>query len=87
MTVLIGQSKRTEVHFIALKAVIELGEVDLENSPVLCETMFTDAGGDGWGAEDMAEDAVVEFVPVLIDLAEQHSMACPATPESQSQPP
>ena len=56
--------KRTEVHFIALKAVIELGEVDLEHSPVLCERMFTDAGGDGWGAEDMAEDAVVGFVPV-----------------------
>jgi hypothetical protein len=35
--------------------------------------MFTDAESDGWGVEDIAEDAVVEFLPVLIDLIEQHS--------------
>ena len=35
--------------------------------------MFTDTESNGWGVEDMAEDAVVEFLPVLIDLIEQHS--------------
>jgi hypothetical protein len=34
--------------------------------------MFTDAESDGWGVEDIAEDAVVEFLPVLIDPIEQH---------------
>jgi len=71
--VLVGWSKRTKVHLIALEAVTELGAVDLENSPVFRETMFIDAESDGWGAEDMAEEAVVEFFPVLIDLIEQHS--------------
>ncbi|KAF8804647.1 hypothetical protein BYT27DRAFT_7213787 [Phlegmacium glaucopus] len=28
-----------------------------------------------WGVEDMAKDVVVEFVPVLIDPIEQHSIA------------
>jgi hypothetical protein len=35
--------------------------------------MFTEAEIDGWGVKDMAEDAVVEFLPVLIDPIEQHS--------------
>ena len=34
--------------------------------------MFTEAESNGWGTEDMAEDATVKFVPVLIDLIEQH---------------
>ena len=53
--------------------------------------MFTDAKSDGWGAEDMAEDTLVEFVPVLLDLIEQTlqvppspSLHSPATAESQS---
>src|ERR1700722_6783941 len=56
-----------------LVRLVRLGAVDLENSPVFREMMLTDAESDGWGAEDMAEDAVVEFFPVLIDLIEQHS--------------
>ncbi len=64
---------RTEIHLVALEAVTELGAVDLENSPVLREVMFTDAESDGWGAEDVAEDAVVEFLPVFLDFIEQHS--------------
>jgi hypothetical protein len=47
--------------------------VDLENSSILYAMMFTNAESDGWGAEDMAKDAVVEFLPVLIDLLEQQS--------------
>jgi len=56
-----------------LVRLVRLGAVDLENSPVFREMMLTDAESDGWGGEDMAEDAVVEFFPVLIDLIEQHS--------------
>ena len=56
-----------------MEAVTEFGPVDLENSPVLRETMFSDAETDGWGAEDVAEDAVVQFLPVLFDLIEQRS--------------
>ena len=37
------------------------------------ETLLTDAETDGWGAEDVAKDTVVEFVPVLIDLVEERS--------------
>src|ERR1700759_3350434 len=60
-------------HLIALEAVTELGPVDLENSPVLRETLLTNAETDGWGAEDVAKDAVVEFLPVLVDPIEQRS--------------
>jgi len=84
--VLVGWLKRTEVHLIALEAVTELGAVDLENSSVLRETMFIDAESDGWGAEDIAEDAVVEFFPVLIDLIEQHSKCLHHLPRLVQQP-
>lgn len=40
--------------------------VDVENPPVLRETMFTDAETDGWRAEDVTKDAVTEFLPVLV---------------------
>ena len=33
--------------------------------------VLTDAERDGWGAEDVTKDAVVEFFPVLIDTIEQ----------------
>jgi hypothetical protein len=53
-----------------LEAVTELGPVDLENSPVLRETTFTDAETDSWGAEDMSKDAVDGF---FVDPIEQRS--------------
>ena len=49
MVKLVGWSKCTEVNLIALEAVTKLGMVDLENSPVLHETMFTDVESNGWG--------------------------------------
>src|SRR6266849_9083088 len=65
--------KRTEVYLIALEALAELVAVDLKNTIIFREATRPDAESDGWGAEDMAEDAVVGLVPVLIDLVEQLS--------------
>ena len=90
-----GWSKCTKVQLIALEAVTELGPVDLENPPVLREMMFTNAKSDGWGAEDVAKDTVVEFFPVLVDPIKQSSKCLhrvlglvqrPATSESRSGP-
>ena len=48
--------------------------------------MLIDAESDGWGVEDMAEDAVVEFITVPIHLIEQRSkcLHCLVCLESQS---
>ena len=63
--------KRTEIHFIALKTVTELGPVDHENPPIFREMLLTDAETDGWGAEDVANNTVVDFLPLLVDPIEQ----------------
>jgi hypothetical protein len=63
--------KRTEVYLVAPEALAELVAVDLENTIILCEAMRPDPESDGWGAEDMAEEAVVGLSPVPIDLLEQ----------------
>ena len=68
--------KRTEVYLVAYEAVAELVAVDLENSIVLREATRPNGERDGWGAEDMTEDAVVGLDPVLIDLVEQLSDEC-----------
>jgi hypothetical protein len=41
--------------------------------------MFINTKSNGWGVEDMAEDMIIEFFLVLIDLIEQHSkcLYCP----------
>jgi hypothetical protein len=33
--------------------------------------LLTDAETDGWGSEDVTKDAVIELLPVLVDLTEQ----------------
>jgi len=65
---LAGWSKCTKIYPISLEAVTELGLVNLENFPVLCEALFTEIETHGWGAEDVTKDTVVGFLPVLIDL-------------------
>ena len=35
--------------------------------------LLTDAETDGWGVDDMANDTVVDFLPLLVDLIEQPS--------------
>ena len=61
------------LYLVAYEAVAEPVAVDLENSIVLREATRPDDERDGWGAEEMAEDAVVGLAPVLIDLVEQLS--------------
>ena len=56
-----------------MEAITELVLVNLENSPVFCEVMFTDTETDSWGAEDVAKDMVVEFFLVIVDPIEQCS--------------
>lgn len=56
-----------------MEALAELVAVDLENTIIFRKAMRPDAESDGWGTEDMAEDAVIRLAPVLIDLVEQLS--------------
>ena len=63
--------KCTKVQLIAFEAITELGPIDLENSPVLRETVFTNTKTDGWRAEDVAKDMVTKYFPVLVDLIEK----------------
>ena len=54
-----------------MEAVPELSPVNLENSPILREIMFTDTKTDSRGAEDFANDSVVRFLRVLVDSFEK----------------
>ena len=79
--------KCTDVYPVALEALAKLVAVDLENTIIFHEVMRPDAESDGWRTEDMAKDAVVGLVPVLIDLVKQlrvHPLPpphCPPSPE------
>jgi hypothetical protein len=52
---------RTGDRFFNLALFFTLGVFFALRRFVDLQMMFTDAKGDGWGAEDMAEDALVEF--------------------------
>ena len=77
-----GQS--TEIHFIVLETVAELGPVDHENPPILREMLLPDAETDGRGVEGVANDTVVDFLPLLVDPIEQPSIAFPASSSNPS---